>query len=127
MARRGKYTPGHSFILIRHVAYKMIQIFQKLKTWYHGEHIPYTLQEMMDRQQPIYPDSHGRELPDRFNPPLLARIINFICRCWLRRWMVFLPIIVGAIVALFIHFNSKSSSETQQEHYQTDKKTEVTR
>jgi len=105
----------------------MKKLLQKLKIWYHGKHIPYTLQEMLDLQQRIYPDAHYRELPDRFEPPLFARIINSIGRFWLSHWKVLLPIIVGAIVALFIHFDSKSSGETQQKHDITIQKANVGR
>jgi len=97
---------------------KISQIFQKLKNWYRGEHIPYTLQEMMDLSQDRRDEPRTEHLPDRFHPPLFARIINIIYRFWLRRWTVLLPIIVALLmiaVLLFIHFDSKSISHTTKE------------
>jgi len=105
----------------------MKHAFQKLRLWYRGKNIPYTLQELMDLQRDRFGEPRTEPLPERFEPPLIARIINSICRFWLRRWTVLLPIIIGAIVALFIHFSSKSSSETEQKHDKTEKKTEIAR
>jgi len=87
----------------------MSQIFQKLKNWYRGPPILNTIQEMMDLQRDIYDEPRTEHLPDRFHPPLLARIIASIWRFWLRRWPILLPVVVmllGIAVALFIHFDS---------------------
>jgi len=99
----------------------------KLKNWYRGKNIPYTLQEMMDLQRRIYPDAHYQKLPERFDPPLIARIISSIGRFLISHWKILLPIIVGAIIALFIHFDSKSSGEPQQKHDKTPQKTNIRR
>ena len=110
----------------RDVMCKMSQIFQKLKNWYRGEHIPYTLQEMMDLQLDMFDEPRTKHLPERFQTPLLVRIINFICRFWLSRWPVLLTVIVGIlgiIVMLFIHFDTKSSSEPQQKHDKAPRET----
>jgi hypothetical protein len=82
----------------------MKKIYQKLKNWYRGEHIPYTLQEMMDLQRPRYLEGQEQDLPDRFAPPLIARLSDSVWRFWLRRWPILLPIIVAALVALFKPF-----------------------
>jgi hypothetical protein len=73
----------------------MKQIFQKLKYWYRGEYIPYTLQEMMDLQRPIHPDDKEWDLPDKFEPPLIARILNPIGHFWLRHWKWIIGTIIG--------------------------------
>jgi len=89
---------------------KMKQTYQKLKNWYRGKQIPYTLQELMDLQRDRLDEPRIKHLPDRFDPPLIARIINSIGRFWLKHWTVLLPVIIsvlGIIVALFIYFNSK--------------------
>ena len=51
-----------------------------------------------------------------YPPSIAKRFILFICVFWLKRWPILLPIIVGAIVALFIHFDSKPNSKAPQKH-----------
>ena len=81
---------------------KMSQMFQKLKNWYRGEHIPYTLQEMMDLQRDKFDEPRTGDLSERFRPPFPVRIINFLCRFWLSNWkwlLGFAATVTGLILA----------------------------
>jgi len=51
-------------------------------------------------------------------PSRITKILSAICSFWKEHWKVLLPIIVGSIVALFIHFDSKSTTKTQQDKNQ---------
>ncbi len=53
----------------------------------------------------------------------VEKVSTVLWHFWLRRWPILLPIIVSVIVALFIHFNSKSTSETKQK--ENHKKTNI--
>lgn len=95
-----------------YVMYKIKNIHQKLKDWYRGEYIPYTVQEMFDLHKIKYLVRQKQNMPYIFNRPLIVRIINSARRFWLRRWSVLLPIIIaliGIAVMLFIHFDSNTS------------------
>lgn len=79
--------------------------FQNLKHWYRGKHIPYTLQEMMDLQQPRYGIRQKQNLPDRYDPPKFARFINSIVRFYFRHWKFIIGTIIaviGIVVKMFI-------------------------
>jgi len=86
MARRGKYTPEFLAILTL-LLFKMKQALQNLKNWYRGEHIPYTLQEMMDLQQEKEEGTMSKESDqyEKFIAGLIKDIsethrkINFLC------------------------------------------------
>ena len=96
----------------------MKNIIHKLKTWYRGKHIPYSMEEMIELQRPRYLEKQ-ESLPNRFEPPTIAKILTTICRSWIRNWKILLPVIiaiVGIAVTLFIHFDSKSSSKTKKIH-----------
>ena len=90
-------------------------IYNSIKKWWRGKLVPYSIGEAFDlhnqnRKWGIKPKPiHGR-----FDPPFIARILNPAWQFWLRRWPILLPIIVGAIIALFIHFDSKSNSKPPQ-------------
>jgi len=84
----------------------MNKTFQKFKTWYHGKHIPYTLQEMMDLQRDRFGEPKTKPLPERFEPPLIARIINYIWHFWLRHKKLIIETIIGVgllIVAILTY------------------------
>ena len=51
-----------------------------------------------------------------YPPSTTKRLILFMGGFWLKHWPILLPIIVGAIVALFIHFDSKPNSKAPQKH-----------
>ena len=93
----------------------MKNIYQKLKDWYRGKFIPLSIEEMIDIQIPKYLENK-KPMPNQFNPPLIAKIINPIWHFWLKRWPILLPVIAGSIIALFIHFDSKPNSESPQKH-----------
>jgi hypothetical protein len=84
----------------------MKQVFQKLKSWHRGKHTPYTLQEMMDRQRDRYDEPRTEHLPDRFDPPLIARFINSIVRFLLRngKWIIGTLIGLGILIFAILSF-----------------------
>ena len=94
---------------------KMKNIYQKAKNWYRGQ-TPYSIGQMIGQAYNLKRGINQKPIPPEFEPPLIARILNPIGRFWLRRWPILLPIIVGAIIALFIHFDSKPNSKTPQKH-----------
>ena len=81
-------------------------IIQKFKIWWRGEFISPTTEELFN---------HDKQREDKFKQPIIPKILTIIWRFWLRRWPIILPIIVGALVALFIHFDSKTTSNTTQQ------------
>ena len=97
---------------------KLRNIYQKLKAWYRGENTPLSLEQIFNsvKQSRRYLESKEPAISDMLKPPLIARSICFLWQFWLRRWPILLPIIVGAIIALFIHFDSKPDSKPPQKH-----------
>ena len=45
-----------------------------------------------------------------------SSIIHYLFEFWMRRWIVLFPVIIAALIALFIHFdyNSNSTGKTKQ-------------
>lgn len=81
-------------------------MIDKIKIWYQGKPINAVFK-------------HGSS----FNPIIIgyerhwtSTIINYLFEFWMRRWVILLPVIIGAIVALFIHFdtNTNSAGNTKQ-------------
>jgi len=93
---------------------KMKNAFQRAKVWYIGRTDDskgrLIAKHFNKRQNGTLP----RPIPKEFEPPLLARILNPIGHFLKRRWPILLPIIVATIVALFIHFDSKTDSKAKQ-------------
>lgn len=61
---------------------------------------------------------HNSAAARSYDPPLKRLYLLWfepILKFWLRNWRVLLPIVVGAIVALFIHFESNANSTTKTE------------
>ena len=81
------------FSLIKNLSYR-------LGRWYSG----YIDIKNQGSTIIVYPSSVAKQF------------VLFVCVFWLKRWPILLPIIVGAIVALFIHFDSKSDSKAPQKH-----------
>lgn len=74
-----------------------MSIIKKLKMWWSGNSLE---REIMLRAAEL---CHKKiDLP--LKPPKIKLF-------WLNNWKVLMPIIVGAVVALFIHFDSKSISK----------------
>ena len=78
-------------------------IINKIKKWWEGEYIPPPPEDYIGNM-PIVSAGYNKK-------PFLKHLWLF----WKKEWKILLPIIVGAAVALFIHFNSKSTSKAEQE------------
>ena len=62
------------------------------------------------------------DTPAKFGKSIKSKIkrtLNNLWHFWLRRWPILLPIIVTTVIALYIHFDSKSERETQQKKENT--------
>jgi len=81
-----------------------MDVIAKVKKWYRGELVVHK----NDPNSSVFIVSGGH-----FNRPPLAKFINFVVSFWGKNWRILLPIIVAALVALFIHFDSKESHEIQ--------------
>ncbi|WP_461519788.1 hypothetical protein [Porticoccus sp.] len=91
----------------------MGRIAEKIKNWYRGKYIP----------PPENAPGSGVlfVMTGHYEPSLPAKIARALVRFWLKHWLVLLPVIVGAAVALFIHFDSNSnvtSKSEQKENHQ---------
>jgi hypothetical protein len=86
----------------------MERITEKIKNWYRGKYIP---PPKKDPNSCLYFFS-----PGHYEPSLPARILKTLVGFWLRRWPILFPVLVGAAVALFIHFdsNANTTSKTEQ-------------
>jgi len=85
-------------------------IIVKFKKWCEGEYIPVSVERAGDVVMVL--NEHYKK------PPILV-FFNRLWNFWKDNWKILLPIIIGAIVALFIHFDSKSTSKTEQEKNKT--------
>ena len=79
-------------------------IINKISNWWRGEWQEPTMEEIFEHD----------EIPDKYKHHWSASLARLIRSFWLKHWKALLPIIVGTSVALFIHFDSKSTSETKQ-------------
>lgn len=77
-------------------------IIIKFKKWCEGEYIPPPPDDFI-----VSRGYHKR--------PLIVVYSNRLWNFWKKEWKILLPIIIGAIVALFIHFDTKPTSKTEQE------------
>ncbi|NOR71533.1 MAG: hypothetical protein GQ532_17915 [Methylomarinum sp.] len=77
-----------------------MKILQRAKMWWLGTSMEREVTLLVQEKLGI-----SEEIP--LEPPFLKRF-------WLERWTILLPIIVGAAVTLFIHFDTKSDSEAKQ-------------
>ncbi|MDD5451497.1 MAG: hypothetical protein PHT49_06330 [Desulfovibrionales bacterium] len=71
--------------------------YYKFKNWYRGKHIPYSMEEMFELQRPRYLEK-GEPIPDRFKPPLIARILNPIGQFWIRHWKWIIGTVIFTIL-----------------------------
>lgn len=53
------------------------------------------------------------------NKFIIIKLLIAIRIFWLRYWKIFLPIIIGAAISLFIHFDSKPTRKTKQKEKHT--------
>lgn len=79
----------------------MKKLIHKFKNWYRGKHIPYSIQEMFDLQQPRYLERQ-KPIAEKFEQPLIASILNFIAKFGLRhlKWILgFVVSLIGLYIA----------------------------
>ncbi len=91
---------------------KLIEnIKYKFKKWREGEYIP---PPPNDPSSTLVICSAGY-----YKKPLIVNLFHRLWDFWKKTWKILLPLIITAIVALFIHFDSKSTSKTEQEKKNT--------
>jgi len=83
----------------------MERITDKIKNWYRGKYVP------PDND----PNSEFVRVMGHYEQSLSAKMLKTLVEFWLKRWPILLPIIVGAAVALFIHFDSNSNATGKAE------------
>jgi len=90
--------------VIYDVMFKM-DIITKIKKWWDGEYV--AAKNNPGDSVIFIGGSYERHWSSRFAHTLFE--------FWIKHWKVLLPIIAGAFVALFIHFDSKTTSKSKQE------------
>lgn len=64
----------------------MVETIQKVKSWYRGEPIPYSLKEMMELSRDRFGEPPTGPLPDRYKKAVSAKsaaaIIQFMKKEW---------------------------------------------
>jgi len=75
-------------------------MFNKICSWWKGE--------LIIVNTSIYNGAYYKQ-------PLIAKFIKTTCLFSMNHWAVLFPTILAAGVALFIHFDSKTSSKPKQE------------
>ena len=86
-----------------------MQIKEVIKDWYRGKYIP---PPKNDPNSPVVFISVGH-----YEPPLFAKAVSF----WVKHWYILFPVIAGAIVALFMHFDSKQINESLEKAEESEK------
>jgi len=82
-------------------------IIIKFNKWCKGEYVPPPPGNLIG---PLVICSSGY-----YKSPLIVVFFNLLWNFWKKEWKILLPIIIASIVALFIHFDSKSTIKTDQE------------
>ena len=82
----------------------------KIKKWCEGKYIP-------PPEEPISSLTYG--LGGRVKKPFIVTICQQLWNFWKKEWKILLPVIVAAVVALYIHFDSKPTRKTEQEKNKT--------
>ena len=101
LERQTPATSGLGTIGILHVWRQALKNFyQTLKVWYRGPYRPYSTEEIIAHFTPRYGEPLPHPLPERFAPPLLARMVNsvtsFLIRAW--KWAVgTLLVLIGVL------------------------------
>lgn len=83
------------------------------------EHVQIVAKEPWTKEIGIRITENGIDFLNEINKPILIKMLMPVWSFWVNHWKVLLPIVVAALVALFIHFDSKSASETKQEKKDT--------
>jgi len=86
-------------------------IIIKFKKLCEGEYVPPAPDDLIG---PIAICSSGY-----YKRPFIVVFLNRLWNFWKKEWKILLPIIIGAIVALFIHFDSESTITVEQEKIET--------
>jgi len=85
----------------------MGSIAEKIRNWYRGKYVPPP--ENVPGSGVLF------VMTGHYEPSRFAKIVRALAKFWLKHWHVLLPIIVAAVVALFIHFDSNSNSASNPE------------
>lgn len=64
--------------------------FNRIKSWYRGDPVPYSLQEMMDLQRDRFGEPPTGPLPDRFRQSVSAKSTESIIRLVRKEWKFFI-------------------------------------
>jgi len=80
-------------------------IYDKIKIWFRGKHI---LTPFVEFEIETVNNIGENKDTERFERPLLAKVLIIIWQFWIKRCPILLPIIVATIVTLFIHFDCLS-------------------
>ena len=79
-----------------------MNIYQKFKNWYRGQ-TPYSIGQQIGQAYNRKRGIEQKPIPLEFNPPLTARIINYIGRFWLRNWQwIIITLITFGILIVMI-------------------------
>jgi len=90
-------------------------IIIKISNWWEGElQIP-EIEELFSGDEKSF---ENKKLAEAYKYHWSSKITRTLWFFWKEHWKILLPIIIGAIVALFIHFDSKptSKSENKENH-----------
>jgi len=89
----------------------MVNISRKMKEWYRGTPIPYSIDNLTDLQRDKFGEPQTPLLPDRFNPPVIAKVFNGIGRFCRRYWKWIIGILFPATLAMIgLHLASLVST-----------------
>jgi hypothetical protein len=79
--------------------------YLKIKTWYENKLFLFRFKRGLRKS---FIKRYGK------TPSRVTKILSTIWLFWKSNWTILLPLIVASLIALFIHFDSKSTSETKQ-------------
>jgi hypothetical protein len=71
----------------------MNNLYQKLKAWYRGKYVSHSMQDMIDNQSRRFGEPQNQLLPERYEPPLIAKIINRFLGFLREEW----KFVIGAV------------------------------
>lgn len=79
--------------------HKIKTIFQKLRSWYHGQ-TDYSIGRKIGQDYNRKRGIKSQTISPVFSPPLIARILNPICRFWGRHWNWIIGLTVPSIISI---------------------------